>query len=119
MPVADHLGGMAPPYLDGATGYAQRPNRPHPHAFPAEVLPAGTLATAPFTGVLQLYGCNQRAGASFYRVRYTHTPPGGAESSVTTFQGLTWPLWRWVGSPGHLEIRTAAPDTDGWYEIIP
>jgi len=114
-----NLGGGAPPYLDSTTGFARRPNRPHPHAFPSEVLPPGTLATAPFTGVLQLYGCNQRAGAKYYRVLYAFTPPGGPTSAVTPFLNLTWPLWRWVGSPGHLEILNVSPDTLGWYDIIP
>jgi hypothetical protein len=114
-----NLGGGAPPYLDAATGFAQRPNRPHPHATDPDVLPPGTLATAPFCDVLQLYGCNQRAGATYYRVLYAYTPPGGPTSAVVPFLNLTWPLWRWVGSPGHLEILNVSPDTQGWYEIIP
>ncbi len=112
-----NLGGGAPPYLDAVTGFAQRPNRPHPDATPAGA--PQSPATAPFSGVLQLYGCNERAGASFYRVLYAYTPPSGVASSVVPFLGLTWPLWRWVGSPGHLEILNVAPDTQGWYAIIP
>ena len=109
----------AAPYLDNATGYAQRPNPPHATADPAVDPPLGTPSTAPFAGVLQLYGCNERKGAKYYRLQYTHQPPGGVESAPVRFTDLTWPLWRWVGSPGHLEGLTVTPDANGWYEIIP
>lgn len=106
------------PYHDASQGYAQRPNRPHPNGTPAQVPPAGTLATAPFSGVLQLYGCNSSAGAEYYRVIYSYQAPGKTPTAVVPFRGLTWPLWRWVGSPGHLEMQTVAPDADGWYPIL-
>jgi hypothetical protein len=106
------------PYHDSNSGYAQRPNRPHPNGTPSQVSPAGTLATAPFSGVLQLYGCNSYAGAKYYRVLYSYVAPGKSPTSVVPFQGLAWPLWRWVGSPGHLEILNVAPDAAGWYTIL-
>jgi hypothetical protein len=112
MPV-QNLPGPADPYLDQATGYARRPNRPHPSGLLVEpgVKP---LATAPFLGTLQLYGCNHMDGASKYRLRYSFN--GG---STVPFTGLTWPLWRWVGNPGHLEVLWPTADADGWYPIIP
>ena len=106
------------PYHDSTHGYAQRPNRPHPNGTPGQVVPADTLATAPFSGVLQLYGCNALAGAKFYRVLYTYQAPGKSATAKVPFLGLTWPLWRWVGSPGHLETLHVAPDSDGWYPIL-
>ncbi|MCX6360464.1 MAG: hypothetical protein NT029_11680 [Armatimonadetes bacterium] len=109
----------AAPYIDNGTGYAQRPNPPHPTADPAIEPPLGTASTAPFAGVLQLYGCNERENAKYYRLRYTHQPPGGVESASVVFKDLTWPLWRWVGAPGHLEGLTVTPDADGWYDILP
>lgn len=108
------------PYLDSNTGYARRPNRPHPSGLIAEVPPPHTLATAPFTGTLQLYGCNHRPGASFYRILYTFQAPGsGNVSSVVPFVNLSWSLWRWIGTPGHLEIHSVASDSLGWYPILP
>lgn len=109
------------PYHDSATGYAKRPNRPHPATgLPGEAPPAQAIATAPFTGTLQLYGCNERPGASFYRVLYSFRPPGGAsDSAPVPFLNLGWPLWRWVGSPGHLETMAVSSDAAGWYPIIP
>lgn len=106
------------PYHDQDSGYAKRPNRPHPtggFATPSIPMPppAELLATAPFTGTVQLYGCNQHSGAHFYRLRYKFN--GG---SPQNFNHHSWKLFRWVGSPGHLEVMTVVPDANGWYEII-
>ena len=103
------------PYHDQDTGYARRPNRPHPlgnFAIPALPDPPteSLLATAPFTGALQLYGCNEHAGAEYYRLRYKFNG-----SSAQTFNGHGWKVVRWVGSPGHLESKIITPDGDGWY----
>jgi hypothetical protein len=108
-----NLPAPAEPYHDLATGYAQRPNKPHPSGLLIEpgVRP---LATTPFLGTLQLYGCNHMDGASKYRLRYSFN--GG---STVPFVGLSWPLWRWVGSPGTLQLQWPTSDTDGWYPIIP
>lgn len=107
------------PYHDLATGYAKRPNRPHPSGgFSTPALPSPPpshlLASAPFTRTLQLYGCNKYDGAKYYRLRYTFNG-----SSPQTFTGHSWKVVRWVGSPGHLESKTVAADTNGWYEILP
>ena len=42
-----NLGGGADPYIDSATGYAQRPNRPHPHGFVSEAPPLPTPLPVP------------------------------------------------------------------------
>jgi hypothetical protein len=102
------------PYHDAATGYARRPNRPHPSGSIAPLasdfpLP---LAEAPYTRVLQLYGCNEVDGAAFYRLTYQFN--GGP---VVPFTGLTWPLYRVVG--GNLQTLWPTPDANGWYPVIP
>ncbi|MBI3972354.1 MAG: hypothetical protein HY332_13830 [Chloroflexi bacterium] len=100
------------PYHDAAGGYARRPNRPHPSGFYADP-PPNPLAKSPFCDDLHLRGCNTRAGAQFYRLRYSFN--GGP---VVPFVGLTWQQFRWVGSPGHLEVLTVTPDSNGWYAIL-
>ncbi len=101
----------ADPYHDAATGYARRPNRPHPSGNLADPLP-NPLAEAPYTRVLQLYGCNHSQGAVYYRLRYSFN--GGA---LVAFTGLTWPLWRVVG--GVLQTMWPAADANGWYPVLP
>lgn len=101
------------PYHDATTGYAQRPNRPHANGL---VVPdPGPLprAEAPYTGTLQIYGCPHKAGAKYYRVLHG-TSPG----SLVPFTN-TWKIYRFVGSPLHLEQRNVVPDANGWYEILP
>jgi hypothetical protein len=103
--------GPADPYHDAASGYARRPNRPHPSGALVDPLP-NPLAEAPFTRVLQLYGCNRIAGASFYRLRYRFN--GGP---LAPFVGLTWPVYRVVG--GVLQSHWPVSDGAGWYPILP
>lgn len=103
--------GPADPYHDAVTGYARRPNRPHPSGNLVDPLP-NPLAEAPYTGTLQLYGCNHAQGAVFYRLRYSFN--GGA---TVPFTGLTWPLHRVVG--GILQTLWPTPDVNGWYPILP
>jgi hypothetical protein len=118
MPV-QNLPAPADPYLDQTAGYAQRPNRPHPHGLVGEAPPPHSHATAPFCGTLNLFGCNHYEGASFYRLIYTFRAPGSATTTAPVpFQNLTWQLWRWVGSPGHLELLPVGPDVNGWYQIL-
>jgi hypothetical protein len=103
--------GPADPFHDAATGYARRPNRPHPSGSFVDPLP-NPLAEAPFTNVLQLYGCNRVQGASFYRLRYSFN--GGP---LAPFVGLTWPLYRVVG--GSLQTHWPVSDASGWYPVLP
>jgi hypothetical protein len=103
--------GPTDPYVDAVTGYARRPNRPHPSGAIIDLNPH-PLGEAPYTRVLQLYGCNRVNNAAFYRVRYTFN--GGPMAS---FVGLTWPLYRVVG--GNLQSLWPVSDVNGWYPVLP
>jgi len=106
--------GPAAPYINTTTGYATRPNPPHPGGTLSEAgVPPGF---APFTGTLQLYGCTEVDGAAYYRLVYTYTPPGGSPTISTPFTGLTWPLNRLVGFV--LEEEWPVADANGWYPVI-
>lgn len=111
MPLVN-LPAPAAPYFDAAPGYAKRPNRPRPSGNPGDA-PGDPLQTeTPFTRTLQLYGCVEIPGASFYRLLYRFN--GGAQ---VPFLGLAWPLYRMVG--GVLQVLNVTPDTNGWYSIVP
>lgn len=103
------------PYINAATGFATRPNPPHPGGTLAE---AGVPpSTAPYSGTLQLYGCANVSKAAYYRLRFTYTPPGSnTPSALTPFTGLTWPLYREVGTT--LEEQWPVADSNGWYPVI-
>jgi hypothetical protein len=104
--------GPEDPYYDGATGFARRPNRPHPSGDFADPLP-NPLSEAPFGGTLQLYGCSHVQGAHFYRLLYqvNHAGPW------VPFTGITWPLYRVVGNA--LQVHWPVADGNGWYPVIP
>jgi hypothetical protein len=95
------------PYLDNTTGYARRPNRPHPGGAFLELLPK-PLAETPFCRTLQLYGCNRIGAAVHYRI--LHRYDDGPE---IPFVGLTWPIHRPGSAPGW-----QSADTAGWYPIL-
>jgi hypothetical protein len=97
------------PYLDNGTGYARRPNRPHPAGDFVDPAPH-PLATAPFCSTLQLYGCTRIPSAAFYRVRRNK-----GSGSMVPFVGLTWPLNRAIGGPPW-QIWPVS-DASGWYPI--
>lgn len=99
------------PYHDNGTGYARRPNRPHPSALFADP-PPNPLPTTPFAGTLQLYGCAHGLGAQFYRLRYSFG--GGAQ---VPFLGHSWKLFR-LGPGGVLQVLNVVPDAAGWYGVI-
>ncbi len=111
MPLTN-LGGGVDPYHDATDGYAKRPNRPHPSGDLIETLPK-PLAATPFARTLQLYGCVEIPGASFYRILYSIDD--GA--TFTPFVGLTWPLNRAIGGPPWQIWPTS--DSDGWYALVP
>lgn len=102
-----------PGYIDPATGYAIRPNRPHPDGLlhGSSFSLADPAATAPFLGTLLLRGCNQMPNAAFYRVLYKHN--GGPE---VPFLNLSWPIFRPLGSP---PTWINPVDGNGWYSILP
>ncbi|MFE4106303.1 hypothetical protein [Almyronema epifaneia] len=99
------------PYHDAVSGYGRRPNRPHPSGALVDPLP-NPLAEVPYAGTLQLYGCNQVQGASFYRLRYRFN-----NGAAIPFTGLSWPLYRLVG--GVSQIFWQSADTAGWYPVLP
>jgi hypothetical protein len=105
----------AAPYINATTGFATRPNQPHPGGTLAE---AGVPpSTAPYCGTLQLYGCTMVDSAAYYRLRYTYTAPGSiTPSALTPFTGLTWPLYLEVG--GNLQEQWPVSDASGWYPVI-
>lgn len=103
------------PYINATTGFATRPNPPHPGGTLAEV--GVPPSTAPYTGTLQIYGCTNLDGAAYYRLRFTYTPPGSTTpSALTPFTGLSWPLYREVG--GTLYEQWPVSDSNGWYPVI-
>ncbi len=96
-------------YLNPATGYAVRPNRPHPHGLLSEAPVPGPSATAPFHSVVQLYGCNRHDGAQFYRLLYSFNG-----SAAVPFTNLAWYIYPWAGGAPHHVV----PDAQGWYPIL-
>lgn len=97
------------PYHDRVTGYAKRPNRPHPSGLQVE---PGTRdpANTPFLDTLQLYGCNHQGNAAFYRLRFAldSAPP-------VPFTGLSWPVYRFAGG---FQTMIVSPDANGWYPVL-
>lgn len=100
-------------YIDPVTGFARRPNRPHPDGLikGSAFSTNDPAATAPFLGTLLLRGCNQMPNAAFYRVLYSHN--GGPEAP---FLNLSWPIFRPLGSP---PTWVNPVDGKGWYNILP
>ena len=106
---------LDPSYIDLASGYALRPNRPHPTGLYGDPGPYPP-GRAPFCNELQIYGCNRVKNAAYYRVRYQYTDPTGNTSPPASFK-LSWPLHRFHA--GVLEeMRTSFHD-DGWYNVLP
>ena len=103
------------PYIDMATGFGLRPNPPHadavirPSVFPPSLTP-DTPANAPFTGTIQLYGCNQYPAGEYYRLLYSYN---GAPS--VPFTNLAWYIDPFPGPGIPLHVVS---DAQGWYPII-
>ncbi len=100
----------SPAYIDAASGYALRPNRPHPNGLYVDPMPSFPAQT-PYSRTLQLYGCNHATGAVYYRLRYSFDG-----STPVPFTGLTWPVFRFVG--GVLQTMWVTADSSGWYPIL-
>lgn len=94
-----------PSYFNASTGYAVRPNRPIPPSGPRP------LARTPFLGTLQLYGCVNVPGASFYRVLASND--NGVTFNAVT--GLSWNIYPISSGAPHL----VTPDANGWYPVLP
>jgi hypothetical protein len=101
------------PYHDAVSGYARRPNKPHPGGADSEVLPPGTLAKTPYCYNLDLRGCNQFPGAKYYRLRYSFNgqPP-------VPMHNPAWTQIRPLGVSPFIEVHPITSDADGWYEIL-
>jgi hypothetical protein len=108
-----------PDYLDTSNtstrGFALRPNPPHADGlirssvFPPAVC-RDTPSNAPFTGTIQLYGCNQFPGGQFYRLLYSYN---GA--AATPFTNVDWYVDPFPGPGAPLHV---VPDAQGWYPIL-
>lgn len=94
-------------YFDAASGYATRPNRPHPSGSYGG--PSSPTGEAPFCDDVHLRGCNRYAGAKYYRLVYSYGAQGPTPFTAT------WQQFRWIG---HLDILNVVPDANGWYEIL-
>lgn len=94
------------PLYDDANGYAVRPNRPHLDGLVRASTLADPNATAPFSGELQLYGCAEMNGATYYRVMASHE--GSAFGPIVA----QWPLFPIGGG-----VTQWVTTTDGWYTI--
>lgn len=100
-----------PAYFDATSGYALRPNKPKR----VNPLPPHNIlrdpAQTPFSGTLQLYGCVDIEGASYYRVQRstdggtTYVPIVGQPRHVYTF-------------PGGVPVVPPEAPVDGWYTIL-
>ena len=108
-----------PGYLDTSSGpnrgFGLRPNPPHADALiRSSVFPPSachdTPSNAPFTGTIQLYGCNQYPGGQYYRLLYSYN---GAPA--TPFTNLDWYVDPFPGPGPALHV---VPDAQGWYPIL-
>jgi hypothetical protein len=107
------------PYIDTTAGpnrgFGLRPNPPHadgadrPSVFPPSLSP-DTPANAPFTGTLQLYGCNHYPNGAYYRLLYSFN---GAPA--VPFTNLSWYIDPFPGPGAPLHV---VPDAQGWYPIL-
>lgn len=108
-----------PTVFNPLTGYALRPNRPHPSGLFLDALP-NPNAASPFRGAVTLLGClksNSKVPATHYRIVYKYSSNAGLTfTSPTPFVNLTWPLFRLDGG-GNPEWHYPTPDSNGWYPI--
>ncbi len=110
-----------PTVYDPSTGYALRPNRPHPSGSFVDPLP-NPNAAAPFWGTVSLLGCLKPAPsttATHYRIIYKYSSDGGLNyTSPAPFLGQTWPLFR-LDASANPDWYYPAADSNGWYPINP
>jgi hypothetical protein len=121
MPLGNPSGAGIFPIVDTSSGYAVRPNRPHPSGRQGEIVSPATLATAPLTGLLEFWGCAhqtaQGAIATHYRIQHRVSTNGGG--SFGPWQPIfdAWNHWRFFGNPGTFQVLPIATTT-GWYPVL-
>ena len=111
-----------PTIYDPVSGYALRPNRPHPSGTIPDPVPNTDKATTPFFGTLSLLGClvpKPGTTATHYRILFEYSSDGGTSyTSPAPFVGKTWPLFR-LDLSGKTEWYYPTADSNGWYPIAP
>lgn len=122
MPLKNATGAGVFPIIDTATGYAVRPNRPHPSGRGDEVVPATTLASAPLEGTLDFWGCAHHTTdgqtASHYRIQHRISGDGGATFGPWLPIFDSWDNFRTIGNPPHLDWMHVSQSTDGWWPVL-
>jgi hypothetical protein len=118
LPLRNETGPGTFPYVDVTTGYAVRPNRPHPSGDAAEVPPASLASTSPVTRSLVFRGCVDHEVDGVMPNRYrildsVRDPASGVDGPAEPVR-VSWPDYRFVG--GGIETVARVPDADGWYE---
>ena len=120
MPLKNPTAAGTFPIVDTASGYAVRPNRPHPSGRSNEV--SSDPATAPLAGVLDFWGCAHHttggANASHYRIQHRVSTDGGANFGPWLPILDTWMNWRVVGNPSVLQWKAATQLDGGWWEVL-
>jgi hypothetical protein len=122
MPLRNPSGAGTFPFMDTASGYAVRPNRPHSTGQFAEVPAASVQATAPACHLLEFWGCNHRLAngtpASHYRINARVSTNGGGTFGPSAPIVDTWSNWRVVGSPPVLQYKPMSQLPGGWWEVL-
>lgn len=108
------------PFVDTGSGYAVRPNRPHPSGRSEEVPAAASAAAAPLAGLLEFWGCNQHTSdnkpASHYRIQHRVNANGSWGPWAPIFD--SWMNWRVVGKPSVLQYKPMTQLPGGWWEVL-
>jgi hypothetical protein len=121
MPLKNATASGVYPIVDTATGYAVRPNRPHPSGRVGEAVTTAEAATAPMTGLLEFYGCAHNAAdgttATAWRIMHRVSTDGGATFGAWQPILETWTDFRsTTANPLETHVFTT---TDGWYRPAP
>jgi hypothetical protein len=122
MPLMNPTGAGTYPFLDTATGYAVRANRPHSTGQVAQVPLASVHASAPASGLLEFWGCNHHLAngtpASHYRINARISADDGGSWGPSAPIIDSWSNWRVVGSPPILEYKPMLQLPGGWWEVL-
>lgn len=122
MPLLNPTGAGTFPIVDTVTGYAVRPNRPHPTGQAPQVPLATVHATAPVAGLLEFWGCNHHllngTTASHYRINARVSADGGSTWGPSAPILDSWSNWRVAGSPPVLQYKPMTQLAGGWWEVL-